>query len=69
MQSTCGAYELIFWRRADDGFTQEPSATKMRDVCWSTWTSSLGWPVQGIWPPVGRQHCSRHEPDEAPDLN
>ena len=22
----------------------------LRDTEWSTWTSPLGWPVQGIWP-------------------
>lgn len=24
-------------------------ATILRDEQWSTWTCSLGWPVQGIW--------------------
>ncbi|CAM9841758.1 unnamed protein product, partial [Phaeothamnion confervicola] len=28
---------------------QEPSASKLRDVQWTTWTCPLGWPVQGIW--------------------
>ncbi|CAM9916100.1 unnamed protein product [Choristocarpus tenellus] len=23
----------------------------MRDVEWSTWSSTLGWPVQGVFPP------------------
>ena len=23
----------------------------MRDVQWATWTCTLGWPVQAIWPP------------------
>ena len=22
----------------------------MKDVDWATWTCTLGWPVQGIWP-------------------
>ena len=47
LQSNCGAYELLFW---DVGGNQVTSATKMRDVQWSTWTCTLGWPVQGIWP-------------------
>ena len=58
MQSTCGAYELLFWRCTEEGgegsYTWKPesSASKLRDVCWATWTSVLGWPVQGIWPAV-----------------
>lgn len=22
----------------------------LRDERWATWTTTLGWPVQGIWP-------------------
>ena len=47
LQSNCQAYELLFW---DVGGNRISSATKMRDVQWSTWTCTLGWPVQGIWP-------------------
>lgn len=64
MQSTCGAYELFFWVAEPAGgptqppgavvFRPEPSASKLRDACWVTWTSTLGWPVQGIWSKVGR---------------
>ena len=62
LQSTCGAYELLFWdvRSPNPGqayvkqkpmrIRQQPNATAMRDVEWSTWTCTLGWPVQGIWP-------------------
>ena len=49
LQSNCGAYELLFWNAADG--KQEKSATKLRDIAWHTWTCTLGWPVQGIWPP------------------
>ena len=48
LQSNCGAYELLYW---DVGGNQITSSTKMRDVQWATWTCTLGWPVQAIWPP------------------
>lgn len=49
-QSTCGAYELLFWSLTTG--TQLPDgATKLRDINWSTWTCTLGWPVQGIYLP------------------
>mmetsp|Transcript_9925 Transcript_9925/g.14948 ORF Transcript_9925/g.14948 Transcript_9925/m.14948 type:complete len:2471 (-) Transcript_9925:176-7588(-) len=48
MQSNCGAYELLFC----DSSTGKhiTSASELRDVRWDTWTCTLGWPVQGIWP-------------------
>ncbi|KDO20459.1 hypothetical protein SPRG_14331 [Saprolegnia parasitica CBS 223.65] len=48
LQSNCGAYDLLFWQ-ADKG-KQVTSANALRDVKWATWTCTLGWPVQGIWP-------------------
>jgi len=48
LQSNCGAYELLFWTSNGNRVT---SASSMRDVNWATWTCTLGWPVQGIWPP------------------
>ncbi|OQR83272.1 microtubule-associated protein [Achlya hypogyna] len=51
LQSNCGAYELLFWQ-ADKG-KQVTSANALRDVKWATWTCTLGWPVQGIWPKGG----------------
>ena len=50
MQSNCGAYELLFWNTADG--KQITSASSLRDTEWATWTCTLGWPVQGIWPPL-----------------
>ncbi|OQR95137.1 microtubule-associated protein [Achlya hypogyna] len=49
LQSNCGAYELLF----SDPTTSKhiTSAKSLRDVNWATWTCTLGWPVQGIWPP------------------
>ena len=26
------------------------SASQLKDTQWATWTSVLGWPVQGMWP-------------------
>jgi microtubule-associated protein-like 6 len=48
VQSNCGAYELLFY--STETGEQETSATELRDVDWATWTCTLGWPVQGIWP-------------------
>jgi microtubule-associated protein-like 6 len=47
LQSTCGAYELLYWTIGGNRVT---SAAAMRDQKWETWTCTLGWPVQGIWP-------------------
>ena len=49
LQSTCGAYELLY-SETNKG-QQIGSASSLRDAEWDTWTSTLGWPVQGIWPP------------------
>jgi WD40 repeat protein len=48
LQSTDGAYELLFWDAAT--CRQETYSSRLRDVEWATWTCTLGWPVQGIWP-------------------
>ena len=48
LQSNCGAYELLFCDTSQG--KQITSASELRDVRWHTWTCSLGWPVQGIWP-------------------
>lgn len=49
LQSTCGAYELLFSDTASG--RQMTAASDLKDVAWDTWTCPLGWPVQGIWPP------------------
>jgi len=48
LQSNCGAYELLFCDVSTG--RQITSATDLKDTVWDTWTCSLGWPVQGIWP-------------------
>ena len=48
MQSNCGAYELLF---ADvTTGSQIPAASALKNADWKTWTCTLGWPVQGLWP-------------------
>jgi echinoderm microtubule-associated protein-like 6 len=49
MQSTCGAYELLFCNLSDGKPVLRGST--LMNTEWSTWTCPLGWPVQGIWPP------------------
>jgi len=51
LQSTCGAYELLFWN-IQNGQQMTGGATALKDEKWATWTCVLGWPVQGIWMPT-----------------
>jgi microtubule-associated protein-like 6 len=48
LQSNCGAYELLFSNPKTGG--QITSASSVKDTDWATWSCTLGWPVQGIWP-------------------
>jgi microtubule-associated protein-like 6 len=66
LQSNCGAYELLFWD-VDRG-RQITSASSLRDVHWETWTCTLGWPVQGIWPPEA-DGTDVNSVDRSPDKN
>jgi len=49
IQATDGAYEILFFD-AHTGVQQTGGATALRDETWATWTSRIGWPVQGIYP-------------------
>lgn len=49
IQSTCGAYELLF-SEVQNG-RHITSASTFRDERWNTMTCTLGWSVQGIWEP------------------
>jgi microtubule-associated protein-like 6 len=49
LQSNSGDYELMFWDVRNG--KQITSASSLRDKEWETWTCTIGWPVQGIWPP------------------
>lgn len=44
LHSTCGAYELLFWD-TNTGKQMTSGASALKDECWSTWTTTLGWPV------------------------
>lgn len=45
LQSNCGAYELLYF----DGRTGKQVQESQRDTSWDTWTSTLGFPVMGVW--------------------
>ena len=49
MQSSCGAYELLYWD-CISGSQKPGGADELKDAQWASWTCPLGWPVQGIWP-------------------
>jgi microtubule-associated protein-like 6 len=49
LQSNDGAFELLFWSMPD--CLQISRSSQLRDIEWHTWTCTLGWPVQGVYPP------------------
>ncbi|EGR31701.1 hypothetical protein IMG5_103450 [Ichthyophthirius multifiliis] len=49
LHSNCGAYELLYWN-INQAKQITSGATSLRNEFWATWTATLGWPVQGIWP-------------------
>jgi microtubule-associated protein-like 6 len=48
--STCKAYEILFYH-VEDGKQWTSGASGSKDEPWADWSSPLGWPVQGIFPP------------------
>mmetsp|Transcript_5014 Transcript_5014/g.7563 ORF Transcript_5014/g.7563 Transcript_5014/m.7563 type:complete len:745 (+) Transcript_5014:32-2266(+) len=48
IHTTCGAYELLFWD-VSNGQQVTDGATRYADEEWATWSTPLGWPVQGIF--------------------
>ena len=44
-QSTCGAYELLYWH----GRSGKQIISDQRNQVWDTYTSTLGISVMGIW--------------------
>ena len=50
LESNCTSYELLYWT-AVNGKQNTSGASANRDEKWATWTCTIGWPAQGIWPP------------------
>ena len=50
LHSNCGAYEILYWDAAN-GAQEKSGASNLKDEHWFTWSTILGWPVQGIWEP------------------
>jgi microtubule-associated protein-like 6 len=48
--SNCTSYEILFFD-TKTGKNLPSGASAFRNETWNTWTCTLGWPVQGIWPP------------------
>eukprot|EP00741_Cyanophora_paradoxa_P013198 tig00000178_g12750.t1 len=49
LQSNCAAYELLFWTAGSGNRVKNAAA--MRDIPWESQTCSIGWSVQGVYPP------------------
>ena len=48
VQSVCARCELLYWDVRTGERVRDPEA--MRDVRWASWTCTVGWPVQGVYP-------------------
>jgi len=48
MQVNCGGYQLAYYE-ADTGLSI-PSASRLKDVVWSSQTATMSWFTQGLWP-------------------
>ena len=47
----------VFIVNTDDGEIMNlPS--QLKDIEWDTYTNLFGWPVQGLWPPLGNSTCT-----------
>lgn len=50
IQSNCTSYEHLY-HDISTGNQLTSGATALKDEKWDTWNCTLGWYVQGIWPP------------------
>jgi microtubule-associated protein-like 6 len=50
LQSVSSSYELLYHNVAT-GKQDTSGASRYRDEHWASWSCTIGWPVQGIWPP------------------
>jgi len=48
LQTCSQAYELLFYNL--ESMEQHTRSRELKDTTWATFTSILGWDVQGIWP-------------------
>lgn len=51
LQSTCGAYEILYWDVSSGKQILSSTDNIESDTIWSSFTCPLGFPVMGIWPP------------------
>jgi len=50
LHSVCNSYELLYWDMNSKS-QDTHGASNFRDEDWASFTTTLGWPVQGIWEP------------------
>lgn len=50
LMSNCTSYEILF-HDMNTGKQVTSGASMYKDEQWSSWSCTLGWPVQGIFPP------------------
>ena len=50
LMSNCTSYEILYHSVAD-GKQITGGASQLKDERWASWSCTLGWPVQGIFPP------------------
>ena len=50
IQSTCEGYSINYLGDLTKGTRNRNGAANYKEEPWYSWTCSIGWPVQGIWP-------------------
>lgn len=65
IMSNCTSYNILFFDLMS-GKHMPSGASAKRDETWETWTCTLGWPVQGIFPPCS-DGTDINACDRAPD--
>ena len=50
LQSTCGAYEILYWNVGTGKQILSSTDNVESDTIWNSFTCPLGFPVMGIWP-------------------